>query len=161
MKQGWTLLGLLFLFGCNGSENKPGPDPDPGSGPVKGYFYEESELNTGNRIRVRKGNDLSVKCRFSHESGPKGASDRDSGSDFYIQFLKPEEIHAGKRLDIRDTSILVYLVNWFTPSGHKVITQDDLAGQIEVTGFSEKKMTLRVTIDSATVEMNLSKSVLD
>lgn len=117
-----------------------------------GSFHENSYLDSDGTVRIRKGTDMTIECGFS--SGPGSGTE-----DFFLQFLKPEEIHEGQVLDIRDSSILVYLVRR-APGRYDVISQENLEGRVEVRDYTDSLIVLIVTIGSERVKMKLNRGAL-
>jgi hypothetical protein len=126
MKRGAAFLITLFL-GCTGSNNTPGKEF-----PTSGTFYQNSTLSIEDRIQIQKGNDVTVYKELTEEEA------------FYLQFLKPEEIYDGIIFDIKDTSILVYIVQQASPAGYTIIPQEKLEGKIEVESFGESHIKMKL-----------------
>ncbi len=154
MKKGVTFL-IVLLVGCTGTKNNPKKEP-----PTLGKFYQNSTLHLEDRIQIQKGNDVTATFERASYSGPEGADDGDGGEVFYVQFLKPEEIHDGITLDIKDSSILVYIARWASPAAYTIIPQDNLEGKIEVTVYEESRIKMNVTIGKLTSSVHFAKGTL-
>ena len=142
MKKRWTLFCFLVLTGCQTTKQQ--------GTMIDATYFEQSSLEKSDRIKVTAGNDLTIESVL-----PKGTKSEFESSgaprrNFYLQFLKPEELHEGLTLDFEDTSLLLYVIhtNNLHPDEVVIHGPEFLRGTVSVSTLSDSQITLHLSLGS-------------
>ncbi|MDP6958175.1 MAG: hypothetical protein QF645_05110 [Planctomycetota bacterium] len=146
MKKRWALFCFLFMTGCQATNQEHLHQGMT----VSALYYEQSTLEKEKHIKVTEGHDLTIESVLPQAKQSEFESARTPRRNFYLQFLKPEEIHEGLTLDFEDTSLLLYVMHTNNLHQDEVVIHgpEFLRGTVSVMNISESQITLHLSLGS-------------
>jgi hypothetical protein len=146
MKKSLTLFCFLVFTGCQTTE----PESRSQGTAIDATYFEQSSLEKGDRIKVTTGNDLTIESVLPKGKKSEFESSGTPRRSFYLQFLKPEELHEGLTLDFEDTSLLLYVMHTNNLHQDEVVIHgpEFLRGTVSVITFTNSQITLHLSLGS-------------